>query len=173
VEPGQSQECGARGSKRDNPGRGPREGKKRCGSRTHVSLVVAMQNGDGVVDGRGWGSGASGSTRTDEEEKIWGRRMAGGIIESQRYGDAVGKEEARWQPQKSQTRGKNEAGNSARRKSASRSESIKRTQLILWRDARYKSSKDVELWPEEQVKRTVLCGGCEGRKAYLDVCLLL
>lgn len=26
-----------------------------------------------------------------------------------------------------------------------------------------------ELWPEEQVKRTILCNGCEGRKVYLDV----
>ena len=26
-----------------------------------------------------------------------------------------------------------------------------------------------ELWPEEQVKRTILYNGCEGRKVYLDV----
>lgn len=34
-------------------------------------------------------------------------------------------------------------------------------------------SKDVvrsgKLRPEEQVKRTILCNGCEGRKVYLDV----
>lgn len=27
----------------------------------------------------------------------------------------------------------------------------------------------VKLWPEEQVKRTILCNGCEGRKVYLGV----
>lgn len=35
-----------------------RRGEKRGGSRTHVFMVVAMQNGDDVVDRRGWGSGA-------------------------------------------------------------------------------------------------------------------
>lgn len=70
--PEESQECGARGSKCDNPGAWA-EGKKKEVDLEPTSLVVAMQNGDGVVDRRGWGSGASGSTRTDEAEKIWGR----------------------------------------------------------------------------------------------------
>lgn len=120
-------------------GVGRRGEKKRGGSRTHVSLVVAMQDGDGVVDRRGWGSGKPGSTRTDEEEKIWGR---GWQVVLSRSKDTVTpwkreelghdcKRVERGDKTGFEVRRGGSEGSSTRRRSASRFESIKQTQLML------------------------------------------
>lgn len=97
-----------------------------------------MQNGDGVVDRRGWGLGKPGSTRTDEEEKIWGRGWQI-VLWSSKHTVIPWKRKKLGRNRKRVERGnktgfevrEGSEGNSTRRRSASQSESIKQTQLTL------------------------------------------